>query len=253
VSELGAYRAVLWGWLALSAITFITLFFRTAPYGRHTQRGWGPTIAPRWGWLLMEAPAALVIAGFALPAIARADWPQGWLLIGLWELHYLNRAFVFPFRLRSTRPMPMAVVAMAIVFNFMNGWLNARGLTAFGPELGRAAITSPRVLTGTALFLVGLAINWDADARLLRMPRSADGGYTIPRGGLHDLVSCPNYLGEIIEWLGFALAAGSLAALGFAVWTFANLAPRAVAHHAWYRAQFPDYPPSRRALIPYLW
>lgn len=65
-------------------------------------------------------------------------------------------------------------------------------------------------------------------------------------------MSSPNYLGEIIEWTGFALATWSLPGLAFALWTVANLVPRAVAHHRWYRGKFPGYPVERRALIPYL-
>ena len=38
------------------------------------------------------------------------------------------------------------------------------------------------------------------------------------------------------------------AGLTFAVWTAANLVPRARAHHAWYRRTFEDYPANRKAL-----
>ena len=75
----------------------------------------------------------------------------------------------------------------------------------------------------------------------------------MPHGGLYERVSCPNYLAELIEWLGWAVATRSGAGLAFFVYTFANLAPRARAHHAWYRRQFPDYPPQRKALLPWLW
>ena len=75
----------------------------------------------------------------------------------------------------------------------------------------------------------------------------------MPFGGGFAYVSAPNYLGEIVEWVGFALAAGTLAAWAFALFTFANLAPRALANHRWYRARFAEYPPDRRALIPFLW
>jgi hypothetical protein len=252
VSESGLYRGVLFGWFAMSAITFLVLLGRTAPYGRHARGGWGPVLPPRLAWLLMEAPAAIVIATFAVPSLVRDEDAQGWLLLVLWELHYLQRGFVYPFRIRSTRAVPVSVVAMAVFFNGMNGWLNARGLTTYGPELGRVSLTHPRVLSGAALFLVGLAVNWSADARLLSLPRGADGSYSIPRGGMYELVSCPNYLGELIEWAGFALAAGSLAAISFFVWTAANLVPRALAHHRWYREHFVEYPTRRRALVPFV-
>jgi hypothetical protein len=56
----------------------------------------------------------------------------------------------------------------------------------------------------------------------------------------------------VLEWVGFAIAAGSLAGWSFAVFTAANLIPRALTHHRWYRKQFPDYPRSRRAVLPFI-
>ncbi len=78
-------------------------------------------------------------------------------------------------------------------------------------------------------------------------------GYHIPNGGLYKLVSCPNYLGETIEWTGYAITTHSLAGFAFAFYTFANLAPRAQHHHKWYKERFADYPANRKAYIPYLW
>jgi protein-S-isoprenylcysteine O-methyltransferase Ste14 len=66
-------------------------------------------------------------------------------------------------------------------------------------------------------------------------------------------ISCPNYFGEIVEWIGWAIATWSLAGLAFALWTAANLAPRAHSHHQWYRESFADYPQERKALVPRLW
>ena len=75
----------------------------------------------------------------------------------------------------------------------------------------------------------------------------------MPRGGLFELVSAANHCGELLEWAGWALAAGGSApAAAFLAWSAANLVPRARAHHRWYRATFPDYPPARKAIIPYV-
>ena len=49
------------------------------------------------------------------------------------------------------------------------------------------------------------------------------------------------------------MATWSLPGLAFAVWTVANLMPRARAHHKWYGNYFPDYPQERKALVPGLW
>ena len=65
-------------------------------------------------------------------------------------------------------------------------------------------------------------------------------------------VSCPNHFGEIVEWAGFAVMCWNLPALSFAVWTAGNLIPRALSHHRWYRERFPDYPPERKAVIPFV-
>jgi protein-S-isoprenylcysteine O-methyltransferase Ste14 len=103
-----------------------------------------------------------------------------------------------------------------------------------------------------ALFAAGYALNRRSDRTLRTLRAPGETGYRIPRGGGFRWVSSPNYLGEIVEWLGWALATWSPAGLAFAVYTAANLAPRAVDNHRWYREKFPDYPADRRALVPYV-
>ena len=70
---------------------------------------------------------------------------------------------------------------------------------------------------------------------------------------MFEYVSGANFFGEIVEWAGFALAAGSWPAAAFALFTFFNTAPRGYQHHLWYINRFKDYPPSRKAVIPFLW
>lgn len=72
-------------------------------------------------------------------------------------------------------------------------------------------------------------------------------------GGAFELVSAANYMGEILEWTGYAVASRSLPAVAFAVFTFANLGPRGAAHHKWYLKRFAGYPRTRKAVIPFLW
>jgi protein-S-isoprenylcysteine O-methyltransferase Ste14 len=139
------------------------------------------------------------------------------------------------------------LAAVGAVFNLVNGYLNARWLTVFG-RYDAAWLGDPRFVIGAVVMIAGFAINLRADA--LRAP--GETAYKIPDGALYRYVSCPNYLGEIVEWFGWALLTWSLAGLSFAVWTAANLAPRALAHHRWYRERFTDYPAGRRALIPFV-
>lgn len=237
--------------IGLAAPTFAALLLVTAPYGRHARAGWGPALPSRLGWILMESPAVAWFGAVYLGGAHRGE-AAPLALLALWLAHYLNRALVYPFRLRAGgKRMPAVVVLLGFAFNLWNGWLNASWIS--GPGAYPAAwLRDPRFLAGAALFAAGLFTNLDADRRLLALRRRGEGGYRIPRGGLYEWVSCPNYLGEMAEWCGWALATWSIPGLAFAVWTVANLAPRALAHHRWYRERFPDYPPGRRALLPFL-
>ena len=234
----------------LAAATLAALIFVVAPYGRHARRGWGPTIPARAGWIAMESPAVLAFLAFYLQGRHRAELVP-LVLLGLWLAHYVHRAFVFPFAMRAGARMPIAIPAMGFAFNVFNAWLNARWIGELG-DYPTAWLIDPRFVAGAALFFLGFATNVRADRRLVALRAPGETGYKIPRGGLHEYVSSPNYLGEIVEWLGWALCTWSLPGLAFAVYTIANLAPRAVHHHAWYRRTFPDYPPRRKALVPFL-
>ena len=95
-----------------------------------------------------------------------------------------------------------------------------------------------------------MSLNIHSDNVLLRLRRHGKTKYAVPEGGAYRFVSCPNYLGEILEWTGWAVATWSLGGLAFCVLTAANLIPRARSNHRWYQERFPDYPSTRRALIP---
>ena len=250
MNEAQLYHYLLIGWFLLAPLTAGLLLFVSAPYGRHARGGWGPMVGARAGWLLMEAPASLVM--LLCFAVGEHRGAGACALLALWQLHYVHRAFIFPFRLRQGRPMPLSVALMGLGFNLTNGYLNGRWLFTLGPELPAAWLLEPRFLAGAALFLLGLAVNLHADTVLLGLRKPGETGYKVPRGGLYRFISCPNYFGEIVEWLGWALASWSPAGLAFALWTAANLAPRALAHHRFYRERMPDYPPERRALIPFV-
>lgn len=76
--------------------------------------------------------------------------------------------------------------------------------------------------------------------------------YYLPEGGLYDLVSSPNYLGEILEWSGWAIATWSLPGLLFALGAVGCIGVRSIHTHKWYKDCFKDYPKNRKALIPFI-
>jgi steroid 5-alpha-reductase/3-oxo-5-alpha-steroid 4-dehydrogenase 1 len=238
-------------WTGLAPVVFVVLLFIAAPYGRHAWLG-GPMLSGRAGWLVMESPAVVLMAALFILGRNRTD-PAVWAFLILWELHYVHRAFVFPLRMRGRRkPMPLVTALMGSSFQVVNVGLVGLSLFFYAPAYGRDWLLDPRFLFGTVVFVTGFVVNFRADTILLNLRRPGEDGYRIPFGGMYRFVSCPNYLGEILEWFGFALATWSLPALSFGLWTAANLVPRAITNHKWYRAQFPDYPVERRAVLPFV-
>ena len=251
MAEADLHRYLVMTIFGLAVVAFVALLWVTAPYGRHLRRGWGPTVPARVGWVVMESPAVLLfLAVYSVGDNALTTAPL--VLLAIWQLHYVYRTFVFPFRLRgSGKQMPVAIVTLALVFNCLNAYVNARWISHLGSYDVNWLYGFPFV-AGVLCFVVGWRINQQSDSILIALRRPGDGGYRIPHGGLFRWVSCPNYLGEMLEWIGWAIATWSLAGTAFAVFTVANLLPRALANHRWYRQQFDDYPASRRALIPRL-
>ena len=103
---------------------------------------------------------------------------------------------------------------------------------------------------GASIFVIGALINLKSDQMLIGLRKPNEVGYKIPKGFLFEYVSCPNHLGEIVQWGGFALMAWNCAAATFFLWTAANLIPRALDHHKWYKSNFEDYPQQRKAIVP---
>jgi len=247
------FNSFVYGWIGLAAILFISLFFFVAPYGRHIRGGWGPTIDNRMGWLVMEAVSPIVFAVyFLLGTNPKTIVPL--ILLGMWQGHYLHRAFIYPFTLHDRgKRFPVVIMVMGMVFNAANGYFNGYFLFTLSDGYPTAWLADGRFIIGILLFIAGFIINRHADHRLHKLRRPQESGYKIPYGGLFRWVSCPNYLGEIVIWTGWAVTTWSLPGLAFALWTATNLIPRARANHRWYRNYFPDYPASRKALLPGLW
>ena len=251
------YQVFLFVWIGLSAAVFVVLLKVPAPYGRAVRRGWGPRISARAGWLVMEMPALVVFAGFflwcRLGGLDESALVVSAAFLCLWQGHYLHRAVIYPLRMRGKQSQTtVSVVAMAVAFNAISGYINGVYLFCFGSGYGVAWLYDGRFIVGAFVFVAGASINVRSDA-ILRRLRDGDGPrYRIPRGFLFEYVSCPNYLGETLEWLGWAILTWSPAGLSFLLWTAANLVPRALYYHRWYKDAFEDYPSRRRAIIPFL-
>jgi len=253
VNEQTIYNDLIIAWFVIAAAVFIALFFYIAPYGRYIRKGWGPTISDKLAWVVMESSSPLIFA--ALFLVGKSSITLVTLIFFvLWEAHYVHRAFIYPFTRRGiAKSVSLTVLVMSFFFNLVNGYLNGRYLFRFSPGYDNTWLKDPRFIVGIMLLVCGYVINRQADIVLRNLRKPNEDNYKIPFGGLYRWISCPNYLGELLIWVGWAIATWSLAGLTFAVWTAANLVPRARTNHRWYKERFPDYPAKRKALIPGLW
>ncbi len=247
------FNIIVWSWIGFALCLFPILFKVTAPYGRYSNKHWGPMINNQLGWFLMELPALAVFVFFILH-FKRLENRVVLIASGLWIAHYFHRVVIYPFRIRTgSKKMPVVILMFAFIFNLINGSINGYWLgylyTESDPDCG---ITYFRIIAGSVLFVTGFIINLYHDRLLIRLRKTSQNGYKIPYGGLFQYTSCPNFFGEIIEWGGFALFCWGMPSLSFFIWTFVNLLPRALDHHKWYKKNFTDYPKGRKAVIPFI-
>ncbi|XP_019726269.1 3-oxo-5-alpha-steroid 4-dehydrogenase 2 isoform X4 [Hippocampus comes] len=189
----------------------------------------------------------------------------GMVLAGLWHLyrhkkiqtcygrHMMQtsptRTFIYSFLVRG-QPYPLNAMVGAIFFTSINGFLQGYYLLHCA-QLNEWK-TDCRLKIGLLLFYTGMAINIHSDYCLRNLRKSGEVIYKVPKGGLFEYVSAPNYLGEIVEWFGYAMATWGFPSLSFAVFTTCFIGPRAIYHHRFYNKKFKSYSKSRKALIPFL-
>ncbi|MHA1126090.1 MAG: hypothetical protein ACTSO7_10155 [Candidatus Heimdallarchaeota archaeon] len=256
--------------IGIAVLIFIILFFITAGYGRHPNARWGLKMTTHWGWFVMEFPTiGIMFALFFLSDKWKVNDGAHWTHLAflfIWTLHYGHRVFIYPLQIRNGKKMPLTIVLMGVLFNISNVYIQGRWIFTLSDSLpvkeflfpmtadySNTWLYSPQFIVGGLFFFLGYYINKRSDVMLRNLRKKSNGGgYKIPIGFLYERISCPNYLGEIMEWIGWAILTWSLAGLTFVIWTFANLLPRAISHHKWYKEEFEEYPEKRKAIIPFL-
>ena len=249
------YDLFLAGMTALAVVVFIALFFVRAGYGMLRDGKWGPKIDNRLGWIAMEAPVFIAMCILCLCSPRRGD-AVCLVFFGLFQLHYLNRAFVYPLLLKGRSTMPLGIVLMGVTFNVLNALMQGGWIFYVSPAgYYDGWFARPYIWVGGALFIAGMVINLRSDRIIRHLRRPGDTRHYIPYGGMFRYVSSANYFGELLEWIGFAVASWSWAGAVFVVWTFANLAPRSASLYKRYEQEFGEEFTSlhRKRILPFIY
>ncbi len=245
-----AFYIYLWVMIGLAVIVFISLYFVDAGYGRFTSSKWGKAINNKLAWFLMEFPIFLAMIILWICSPHRSDVvPIVFLLI--FEIHYFQRSLIFPWKMRGNSKMSLAVMFMGIAFNILNAfmqgyWIFFESYNANYHVLGLsytdiAWLWSPQFIIGVTIFFCGFYVNRRSD-NIIRNLRKDDNDtkHYLPSGFMFEHVTCANYLGELMEWLGFAILTWSISGLVFFLWTFANLVPRSNSIYKKYKAEYSE-------------
>lgn len=226
---------------AVAVLVFVSLFFVDAGYGKFYDKKWGPAIDNRLGWVLMECPVFLLMLVLWLCSDRREDLPRVVMLL-IFEIHYFQRSFIFPLLIRGKGRMPLSIILMGFLFNSLNALAQGGWLFYFSaPERYTAAwLYDPRFIIGALIFFYGMYVNISSDSIIRHLRKPGDTAHYLPRGGMFRYVTSANYFGELLEWTGFAILTWSWAGALFAVWTFANLGPRAARIYDRYKVEFED-------------
>ena len=231
-------------------IVFIALFYKTAGYGKFISMNCGPAINNKTGWAIMEIPTVIVYIFFYI--IGDKKTFIIFFFLVFWLMHYGSRSFIFPALIRGNTKMPLSIILSGMIFNTANAYLQGRWINSLSPGYETNLLLTPMFVIGAILFFVGFLTHVTSDRIICTLRKPGETEHKIPYGGMFHYVSNPNYLGEIIQWIGWAMMTRSIQELVFALWTFFNLAPRARSNHHWYLDKFEDYPKDRKALIPFI-
>ena len=190
----------------IALFVFIALYFVKAGYGIFRTASWGVAISNKLAWILMEAPVFVVMCVMWFYSERRFE-PVIFTFFLFFQIHYFQRAFIFPLLLKGKSKMPLAIMSMGVLFNLLNGYMQGKWIFYLAPETMYQAdwFTSPWFIIGTLLFFAGMLLNWQSDYIIRPLRKPGDTRHYLPQKGMYRYVTSANYFGEIVEWAGWAI------------------------------------------------
>jgi 3-oxo-5-alpha-steroid 4-dehydrogenase 1 len=207
----------------------------------------------------MEVPAPINLV-YIMYTVPTTPLPiRNYLLVGLYLLHYVNRAVVTPlFLADSISPMHMLVFSSALIFNYMNSCTIGGWLAGYGGDAARHGGDAWQMGLGLTIFAAGMVGNILAEGHLREIRREAaakqeakskdgktgkhDKIYALPSSTNPFFKYClfPHYTLEWLEWTGYWVIGGWSFTPGmlFVVNEITSMFPRALWGRIWYVEKF---------------
>lgn len=248
-------------WIHLGLVCFGFLFavisilvqcWKPLPYGKLSEGDGSCTVYLRPSWVAVHIIPGFVIFTVTYFTGLHFDSPINIAMYLLFTVHYLTRGLLRLISRYSQNKITVWVPLTVLLTNTYFHYVNAEfvGSVDYCSEY----YYDPRFILGVILFMIGFVINRVSDIKLLFLRKSRrDRDYLIPNGILFYFISSPNYFGEGLQWLGWAVLTWSPAGLVWWLFLEALFLPRSRQAHIWYRNNFRNYPSHRKALLPFIY
>ncbi|XP_071707558.1 uncharacterized protein [Rutidosis leptorrhynchoides] len=205
-------------------------------------------LASRNGMLLLYTPAFLV--GLVCFASSLNQGLRLVMVISVLTVHFLKRVLEVLLVHKYSGSMALdAAIPISLSYTI------STATTIYAQYLSQP-FHEPLIdlkYAGTTLFAIGIVGNFYHHCILSNLRKKGDKEYKIPKGGLFDLVICPHYMFEIVEFIGVFCICQTTFSLSFALGTMFYLIGRSYATREWYVAKFGNkFNKDVKALIPYI-
>lgn len=214
----------------------------------------GPQISWRTVFVLEYLGPLLIHLGYFLWVVyweQREITPNQLLAYAAVTFHFIKREYETLLVHRfSHATMPLR----NLFKNSAHYWiLSGFGIGHFLYSANYQAPASPTLVTVAAgVFLAAELANFRTHLILRDLRPAGTNVRAIPCGFGFDLVSCPNYFFEMVAWIAFSVMTGLPSAWVFTAVATGQMWLWAVKKHRRYLQDFPDYPKSRKPMIPFI-
>ena len=226
--------------ILLSLPTYITTIHNIGLYGKHAKTKL--TLNSKMAWTIMESSS---IVSAVLTLSVNLNKKVNILSAFFFLLHYIHRSFIYTRFISSKSVTPINIFISSFIFCTLNGYCQASSWF-----YNKSTITELNKYIGIILFVFGMSLNILSDYYMLYQKKKYK-KYILPSSIFHKFILSPNYLGEIIEWIGYAILVNDIRATSFAIFTISNLVPRAVLNLDYYIELFNVN--NKKAIIPFIW